>query len=48
MFYPEVNVIMKAVIDPRCGTPAFKRVRVLVRGPLGAAKDGIERLNKAG
>jgi anaerobic selenocysteine-containing dehydrogenase len=37
MFYPEVNAIMKAVIDPRCGTPAFKRVPVLVRGPLAAA-----------
>ncbi len=36
MFYPEVNVIMKAVIDPRCGTPAFKRVPVLVRGALAA------------
>lgn len=34
MFYPEVNVLMKAVIDPRCGTPAFKRVPVLVRGPM--------------
>ncbi len=32
MFYPEVNVLMKAAIDPRCGTPAFKRVPVLVRG----------------
>jgi hypothetical protein len=37
MFYPEVNAIMKAVIDPRSGTPAFKRVPVLVRGPLAAA-----------
>ncbi len=37
MFYPEVNVIMKAVIDPRCGTPAFKRVPVLVRGPVAQA-----------
>jgi hypothetical protein len=27
---------MKAVIDPRCGTPAFKRVPVLVRGALAA------------
>ena len=25
MVYPEVNAIMKAVIDPRYGTPAFKR-----------------------
>ncbi len=30
MFYPEVNVIFSAQIDPRCGTPAFKRVPVLV------------------
>lgn len=26
MFYPEVNVIFKARIEPRSGTPAFKRV----------------------
>jgi anaerobic selenocysteine-containing dehydrogenase len=37
MFYPEVNVLMKAVIDPRCGTPAFKRVPVLVRGAVAPA-----------
>jgi molybdopterin-dependent oxidoreductase alpha subunit len=30
MFYPEVNAIFKAKIDPRCGTPAFKRVPVVV------------------
>jgi molybdopterin-dependent oxidoreductase alpha subunit len=30
MFYPEVNVIFKATIDPRCGTPAFKRVPVVI------------------
>ncbi|MGB8699087.1 MAG: FdhF/YdeP family oxidoreductase [Thermosynechococcaceae cyanobacterium] len=30
MFYPEVNAIFKAQIDPRCGTPAFKRVPVAV------------------
>jgi molybdopterin-dependent oxidoreductase alpha subunit len=30
MFYPEVNVIFKARIDKRCGTPAYKRVPVLV------------------
>ena len=30
MFYPEVNVIFNAPIDTRCGTPAFKRVPVLV------------------
>lgn len=32
MFYPEVNVLMEALVDPRSGTPAFKRVPVLVRG----------------
>ncbi|MEB3331539.1 MAG: FdhF/YdeP family oxidoreductase, partial [Synechococcaceae cyanobacterium] len=32
MFYPEANVLMKAESDPRSGTPAFKRVPVLVRG----------------
>jgi molybdopterin-dependent oxidoreductase alpha subunit len=32
MFYPEANVLMRAVCDPRSGTPAFKRVPVLVRG----------------
>ncbi len=30
MFYPEVNVIFHARVDARCGTPAFKRVPVLV------------------
>lgn len=30
MFYPEVNVIFKARIDPRSGTPAYKRVPVFV------------------
>ncbi|MBE9060636.1 FdhF/YdeP family oxidoreductase [cf. Phormidesmis sp. LEGE 11477] len=30
MFYPEANVLMKAVIDPKSHTPAFKRVPVLV------------------
>jgi molybdopterin-dependent oxidoreductase alpha subunit len=30
MFYPEVNVIFKAKIDSRSGTPAFKRVPVVV------------------
>ena len=40
MFYPEVNAIMKAVIDPRCGTPAFKRVPVLVRASLAAVHGG--------
>ncbi|MEB3258344.1 MAG: FdhF/YdeP family oxidoreductase, partial [Cyanobacteriota bacterium] len=32
MFYPEANVLMHAVIDGESGTPAFKRVPVLVRG----------------
>jgi molybdopterin-dependent oxidoreductase alpha subunit len=31
MFYPEANVLMRAVIDPTCGTPAFKRVPVLLK-----------------
>ncbi|MEI6428520.1 MAG: FdhF/YdeP family oxidoreductase [Pseudanabaena sp. ELA607] len=30
MFYPEANVLFKAHIDPRCGTPAYKRVPVWV------------------
>jgi len=30
MFYPEVNAIFKAKIDPRSGTPAFKRVPIVV------------------
>lgn len=30
MFYPEVNVLFKAKIDPRSGTPAYKRVPVVV------------------
>ena len=30
MFYPEVNVIFKAQIEPRSGTPAFKRVPAFV------------------
>jgi molybdopterin-dependent oxidoreductase alpha subunit len=30
MFYPEVNAIFKAKIDPRCGTPAFKRVAIVI------------------
>jgi molybdopterin-dependent oxidoreductase alpha subunit len=36
MFYPEANVLMHAVTDPRSGTPAFKRVPVLVRSGPGA------------
>jgi anaerobic selenocysteine-containing dehydrogenase len=30
MFYPEVNILFKARIDPQCGTPAFKRVPIAV------------------
>ena len=37
MFYPEVNAIIRAVIDSRSGTPAFKRVPVLVRAGSAAA-----------
>jgi hypothetical protein len=43
MFYPEVNAIFKAVIDSRSGTPAFKRVPVLVRSGRGAGADGVAR-----
>ena len=32
MFFPEANVLMRASVDPACGTPAFKRVPVLLRG----------------
>jgi molybdopterin-dependent oxidoreductase alpha subunit len=32
MFYPEVNVIFKAKTETRSGTPAYKRVPVLVYG----------------
>ena len=31
MFYPETNVLMRPVVDAASGTPAFKRVPVLVR-----------------
>jgi molybdopterin-dependent oxidoreductase alpha subunit len=31
MFYPEANVLMRDHRDPRSGTPAFKRVPVLVK-----------------
>ncbi|GAB4304579.1 FdhF/YdeP family oxidoreductase [Cyanobacterium aponinum UTEX 3222] len=33
MFYPEANVLFKAKIDPRCGTPAYKRVPIFVYKP---------------
>ncbi len=32
MFYPEANVLMTAVTDPKSHTPAYKRVPVLVHG----------------
>jgi hypothetical protein len=34
MFYPEVNAIIRVPVDPRSGTPAFKRAPVLVRSGL--------------
>ncbi|MFQ3635725.1 MAG: FdhF/YdeP family oxidoreductase [Cyanobacteriota bacterium] len=34
MFYPEVNAIFHAKTDPRCGTPAYKRVPVWVGGRI--------------
>ncbi|MBD1844627.1 FdhF/YdeP family oxidoreductase [Cyanobacteria bacterium FACHB-63] len=37
MFYPEVNAIFKAKIDPRSGTPAYKRVPVVVYAPEAVA-----------
>lgn len=30
MFYPEANILMKAVTDPKSHTPAYKRVPVLI------------------
>ncbi len=30
MFYPEANILFKARIDDRCGTPAYKRVPIFV------------------
>ncbi|MGB7251407.1 MAG: molybdopterin dinucleotide binding domain-containing protein, partial [Phormidesmis sp.] len=32
MFYPEANVLMKGVTDPKSHTPAYKRVPVLISG----------------
>lgn len=32
MFYPKVNKIFKAVVDPRRGIPAYKRVPVVIYG----------------
>lgn len=34
MFYPETNAIIKPQIDRRCGTPAYKRVPVMVFADL--------------
>jgi len=33
-FYPEANVLMRAVIDAVRRTPAFKRARVLVQSAI--------------
>ncbi len=38
MFYPEVNVIFKAKIEPRSGTPAYKRVPVVVYRDISTTK----------
>jgi anaerobic selenocysteine-containing dehydrogenase len=35
MFYPEANVLMRPIIDAASGTPAYKRVPVLVRAQGG-------------
>ena len=31
MFFPEANILMRGVTDKTCGTPAFKRVPILIR-----------------
>jgi molybdopterin-dependent oxidoreductase alpha subunit len=33
MFYPETNAIFTAQVDPRCGTPGFKRVPIVLFDP---------------
>lgn len=38
MFFPEANVLMRGISDPECGTPAFKRVPVLVRAEARSAQ----------
>ncbi len=38
MFYPEVNAIFKARIDPKSGTPAYKRVPVCIYRKLPPEK----------
>lgn len=35
MFYPEANLLMKAHVEPRAGTPAYKRVPVAVFAGAG-------------
>jgi molybdopterin-dependent oxidoreductase alpha subunit len=40
MFYPEVNAIFKAEIDPRCGTPAFKRVPIIIYATTAPQANG--------
>ena len=37
MFFPEANVLMRGVSDQSCGTPAFKRVPVLIRAQVRAS-----------
>lgn len=41
MFYPEVNAIFKATIDGRSGTPAFKRVPVVVYQPTNQSTNQL-------
>ncbi len=43
MFYPEANALMRAVSDPDSGTPAFKRVPVLLRWADEPRMNGLER-----
>jgi molybdopterin-dependent oxidoreductase alpha subunit len=45
MFYPEANCLMRAEIDPRSGTPAYKRVPVLVHSGDPAASFGAAPAN---
>ena len=39
MFFPEANVLMRGLSDHSCGTPAYKRVPVLIRAsvPVGVS-----------
>ena len=43
MFYPEANVLMKARIEPRSGTPAYKRVPVVVFAASAAENSGATK-----